>query len=253
MMRGVDISHYRTGLTIRQIRDAGNDFAIIKVTEGNFLIDSAAFGFYHEAFGLGFPVGCFCYSHAATEDQARREAAFLLETINGFPMPCGVFLDVEAPEMLVLPDTLLEAVINAFCDAVRDAGYTPGVYGSEYNLWRKIDANALREDVVVWVAHYGKEPDMPCDLWQSSDTGRIEGYSGNVDADEVRSKRFEDMVRKGFFQEPDKPPGDVPDTDAGDIAPDLSGAFDVLARYIQTKEFQNGFMAFWENAGKEQL
>ena len=31
-MKGVDISHYQKGLTIRQIREAGKDFAIIKVT-----------------------------------------------------------------------------------------------------------------------------------------------------------------------------------------------------------------------------
>ena len=57
-MKGVDISHYQKGLSIKQIKDAGSEFAIIKLTEGNFLIDSAAFGFYHEAFTLGFPVGC---------------------------------------------------------------------------------------------------------------------------------------------------------------------------------------------------
>lgn len=242
-MIGVDISHYQKGLTIRQIRDAGNEFAIIKVTEGNFLIDSAAFGFYHEAFGLGFPVGCYCYSHAATEDQARREAAFLLETINGFPMPCGVFLDVEAPEMLVLPDTLLEAVINAFCDAVRDAGYTPGVYGSEYNLWRKIDANALRDDVVVWVAHYGKKPDVPCDLWQSSDTGRIPGYNGNVDTDEVRSAYFEVLALKGFkTAEPEKPPDSCPiDSECND------SPLGIVAQFLRTDACRKLFKAFIAN------
>ena len=90
-MRRVDISHYQKGLSIKQIKDAGNEFAIIKLTEGNFLIDSAAFAFYHEAFTLGFPAGCYCYSHATTAEQARREAEFLLKTINGFPMPCGIF------------------------------------------------------------------------------------------------------------------------------------------------------------------
>lgn len=237
-MKGVDISHYQMGLTIQQIKDAGCDFAIIKVTEGNFLIDSAAFGFYHEAFGLGFPVGCYCYSHAATEDQARREAAFLLETINGFPMPCGVFLDVEAPEMLVLPDTLLEAVINAFCDAVCDAGYTPGVYGSEYNLWRKIDANALRDDVVVWVAHYGKEPDVPCDLWQSSDSGNIAGVT--VDTDETRSAWFEGLVYRGFTKhEAEKPPDDE-----NPINNQCDSPLDLIAEFLRTDACRELFKAY---------
>lgn len=198
-MTGVDISHYQKGLTIRQIRDAGKEFLIIKLTEGDYLVDSAAFGFYHEAFTTDFPVGCYCYSHAVTKEQARREAEFLLKTINGFPMPCGIFLDVEEPKQLELPDNMLLAVINAWSGAIRAAGYVPGVYGSEYNLWAKISPDELEEDALIWVAHYGKEPDVPCDLWQSSDSGRVDGYSGKVDTDEARSERFRTLV-KGAHQ-----------------------------------------------------
>lgn len=195
-MKGVDISHYQKGLTIRQIRDAGNEFAIIKLTEGNFLIDSAAFGFYHEAFTLGFPVGCYCYSHAATPEQARREAAFLLETINGFPMPCGIFLDVEEPKQLGLEYQALLSVVLAWCEAIKAAGYVPGVYSSEYGLWAKISPNDLPDGTLVWVAHYGKQPDVPCDLWQSSDSGSIDGMTAAVDTDEARSERFRTMVKE---------------------------------------------------------
>ena len=88
-MKGVDISHYQKGLTIRQIREAGKDFAIIKVTEGTWLKDAAAFDFYREAYELGFPVGCYCYSHALTGEEAQREARFLLDTIKGSPCPAA--------------------------------------------------------------------------------------------------------------------------------------------------------------------
>ena len=37
-MKGVDISHYQNGLTVRQIKDSGNEFAIIKLTEGTGLL-----------------------------------------------------------------------------------------------------------------------------------------------------------------------------------------------------------------------
>lgn len=56
-MKGVDISHYQDGITIRQLMDAGMDFAIIKVTEGTAYTDTSAFGFYREAHELGFPLG----------------------------------------------------------------------------------------------------------------------------------------------------------------------------------------------------
>ncbi len=201
-MKGVDISHYQKGLSIKQIKDAGSEFAIIKLTEGNFLIDSAAFAFYHEAFTLGFPAGCYCYSHATTAEQARREAEFLLKTINGFPMPCGIFLDVEEPKMLGLGYQQLMSVLTTWCDTIRAAGYVPGVYGSEYKLWATVSPEDLPADTLVWVAHYGKQPDVACDLWQSSDSGSIAGVT--VDTDEVRSWRFQ-MLVNGFLQQTQEP------------------------------------------------
>lgn len=232
-MKGVDISHYQKGLSIQQIKDAGNEFAIIKLTEGNFLIDSAAFGFYHEAFTLGFPVGCYCYSHAVTPEQARREAEFLLKTINGFPMPCGIFLDVEEPKMLELNYSALMSVLTTWCETIRAAGYTPGVYGSEYNLWAKISPEDLPTDTLVWVAHYGKEPDVACDLWQSSDSGKINGVT--VDTNEARSSYFESLVLKGFKAKPDKPP---------DACPIDGVSIEKLAAFILSPEFKAAFNAW---------
>lgn len=231
-MIGVDISHYQKGLTIQQIKDTGNEFAIIKLTEGNFLIDNAAFGFYHEAFTMGFPVGGYCYSHAATPEQARREAEFLLKTINGFPMPCGIFLDVEEPKMLELGYEQLMSVLLAWCSAITDAGYIPGVYGSEYNLWAKVSPEDLPTDTIVWVAHYGKEPDVACDLWQSSDSGHVDGYSGNVDTDEVRSAWFEALALRGYKAEPDKPP---------DACPIDGESLQKLSAFLLSSEFAEAF------------
>jgi hypothetical protein len=50
--------------------------------------------------------------------------------------------------------------------------------------------------VIKWVAHYGKAPAFDCDLWQRTDQGRVLGYHGNVDVDEVLSERFQAMVNK---------------------------------------------------------
>lgn len=255
-MKGVDISHYQKGLSISQIKDAGNDFAIIKLTEGNFLIDSAAFGFYHEAFTMGFPVGCYCYSHATTAEQARREAEFLLKTINGFPMPCGIFLDVEEPKQLGLDYQALMSVLSTWCETVKAAGYIPGVYGSEYNLWAKVSPEDLPADAFVWVAHYGKQPDIPCDLWQSSDSGKIGGVT--VDTDVSRSVRFETLVDTGACDYAfhsnngivEKPPDS--NSDATDSVPDacpVGSPLDLVAEFLRTDACRELFKAFI--AGKE--
>lgn len=190
-MKGVDISHYQNGLTIQQIRDSGGEFAIIKLTEGSYLVDAAAFGFYREAYETGFPMGCYCYSHAVNAPQARAEAAFLLDNLHGFPMPCGIYLDVEENDQLALSSRDLKNVILGWCETIRAAGYIPGVYGSEGNLWAKVSPNELPDGTLIWVARWSNSaPNTPCDLWQTSDNGRIDGYDGPVDTDITRGNRI---------------------------------------------------------------
>lgn len=202
-MRGIDISNHQNGLDISRLADGDYNFVILKATEGSHFVDAHADDFYCKAaFLCDIPCGAYCYSHATTPEQAREEALFLLKTIRGVPMPLGLYMDVEAPEQLALPNAQLKATIDAFCDTIREAGYTPGIYGSEYNTWRKVDPNSFG-DAVIWVAHYGKQPDIPCDLWQDSDSGRFPGYNGPVDTDVVRSERFIRMVTGQSGQPPD--------------------------------------------------
>jgi GH25 family lysozyme M1 (1,4-beta-N-acetylmuramidase) len=257
-MNGVDISHYQKGLTIRQIREAGHDFAVIKLTEGARLVDSAAFGFYREAYELGFPVGCYCYSHARNADEAGEEAAFLLETLRGFPMPCGIFLDVEEPEQLALSHDGLLALVRAWCAGVRAGGYIPGIYGSAGTLWSKVRADELPEDCLVWVAKWGGTPPaLPCDLWQTGDSGRIGGYGGCVDTDRAQSARFEALVKGASFTQPrtatgGPEPEDLPaETEEPPPAPDISGALAALAAYLQTEDFRAGFLKFLEGSASK--
>ena len=237
-MKGVDISHYQNGLTIRQVRDSGNEFAIIKLTEGTWLVDAAAFDYYREAYEIGFPVGCYCYSHAVNAQQALAEAAFLLDAINGFPMPCGIFLDIEEPKMLELDHDPLLNVIRGWCAGISGRGYTPGVYGSEGTLWSKISPEELPDGTLVWVAKWSEtQPGMPCDLWQTGAAGHVEGYDGPIDTDEARSKRFVTLVEQGRV--------------SSRLPQDISRTLVLLANYLQTEEFAEDFQKYIEKEAEK--
>lgn len=237
-MKGVDISHYQNGLTIRQVKDSGYEFAVIKLTEGTWLIDAAAFGFYREAYELGFPVGCYCYSHAVNAQQAMAEAAFLLDAINGFPMPCGIFLDIEEPKMLELDHDAILNVIRGWCAGIGGKGYIPGVYSSEGTLWSKISPEELPDGTYVWVAKWSEtQPNTPCDLWQNSDNGRVDDYDGPVDTDVARSERFVTLVEQGRA--------------SSRLPQDISRTLVLLANYLQTEEFAENFQKYIEKEAEK--
>ena len=130
-------------------------------------------------------------------------------------MPCGVFLDIEEPKQLDLPHDDLLNVIRGWCAGIGGKGYIPGVYGSEGNLWAKISPDELPDGCLVWVAKWSSNPPgLRCDLWQTSDSGKIEGYSGNVDTDAAMSDYFSALVSRGF-------PNKESDSDAHDDGKDV--------------------------------
>ena len=74
--------------------------------------------------------------------------------------------------------------VKAFCDTVKNAGYTPMVY---FNKNQSMDMLYLREltDYDFWLAQYDTVLNYPykIDMWQYSETGSVPGIEGNVDID----------------------------------------------------------------------
>lgn len=246
-MRGIDISHYQKGLDIEKLAGGDLEFVILKITEGTDYQDGAAPDFYMAAKKAGIPVGGYCYSHALTAEDARKEARYIVETLRGFPAPLGLYIDIEEQDQLALPSDVLYQIVRAWCAEIRSAGYTPGVYGSEGTLWAKIDANKLPVGCLVWVAKWSSNaPDTPSDLWQYSDSGTVPGYNGPVDMDSVRSSTFAALVHG---ESADSCPIDGPCEQEKE--PEVSGAFAVLAEFLQTEEFQNAFLAYVKRKGAD--
>ena len=193
-MNGIDISSYQEGLDIKSLPSKGVEFLILKVGEGKTLADKCFNSFYD---ATSLPLGAYFLSYAVTTSEAVRDAKRALELVNGRALPLGLYMDVESMEQMRLSDSVLRDVIKAFCDTVRDAGYTPGVYSSEFAAWSKVNPKDLGEDVLVWIAMYSGKPRKKCDIWQSSETGRIVGFNGKIDIDESMSNRFEEFVKGG--------------------------------------------------------
>ena len=185
MTNGIDISSWQNGISASAINSV--EFAIFKISEGQSWVDPCFDEFYRMA---TIPVGAYVFSHAVTEDAARLEARKAISLLYGRKLPLGLYMDVEDSAQLALRDSQLTAVVKAFCDEVRSAGYIPGAYGSTGQLWAKVGPSYLGDDVIVWGACWGMEPKLSLDIWQYTDHAYISGYSNGVDGDRAMSARF---------------------------------------------------------------
>jgi GH25 family lysozyme M1 (1,4-beta-N-acetylmuramidase) len=209
-IKGIDISDYQRGLAIASLRSQGISFVILKVGEGRTLADASFDAFYDAAIRSGLAVGAYFYSYAVTPEEGERDAKRALSLIRGRSLPLGVYIDVEDAGQLALRDSALTSVVKSFCDTIRAAGYRAGAYGSDLGLWAKVGPSFLGNDVLVWSACWGGKPHVNCDVWQTSDKGRVSGYNGNVDTDKCMSARFAALVNGEAQDEPQPAPDPAP-------------------------------------------
>lgn len=193
-MNGIDISSWQRGFPATALN--AQAFAILKISEGQSWDDPCFDEFYNAA---KIPLGAYVYSHATTEGDAIAEAVHALALLKGRKLPLGVFMDVEEQKQLGLAN--LAAIVNAFCDAIRQGGYLAGAYGSAGQLWARVDPRTF--DGLVWAASWGAEPRFACDIWQYSSETSLDFFNGHVDGDLAMSERMKALISGA--PEPEKP------------------------------------------------
>lgn len=183
---GLDVSKHQGNIDWSKAA-VGQNFVIIRAGYGRFVSqeDPCFKKNIEGAYAAGLDVGVYWYSYAATEAEARQEAEVCLKVIEPYrdKITLPVFFDQEyEPSIIAASKAVRTACCVAFCKAVKDAGYTAGMYGSQDWLQNKITLSSLPEDTVIWCARYSvNKPVIDYDVWQYSSTGKVSGISGNVD------------------------------------------------------------------------
>ena len=190
---GVDVSEYDVDIDWQAVAADGIDFAIIRLgyrgaTEGTLNVDD-----YYEqnmagAAAAGLDRGVYFFSQAITVEEAREEAAFVLENLNGTALEYPIAFDWERVTGIgetrtsSLVSTELTAIADAFCDEIEAAGYRTLVYGNMRDLQRlEEEATAGRH---IWWAEYGVEaPNHYLDIamWQYTSQGQVAGMQTGAD------------------------------------------------------------------------
>ncbi|MCI6560400.1 MAG: glycoside hydrolase family 25 protein [Ruminococcus sp.] len=189
---GIDVSVHQGAIDWQQVRDAGVEFAIIRVGYrtyggGEIKLDEGFVENISGATAAGLKVGVYFFSQAVTVDEAVAEADAVLDAIAPYNITYPVVYDWEliyddtARTDDIPVDVLTDSCI-AFCERVKSAGYTPMIYQNKGTTLFKLDLPRL-QDYDFWLAEYGSEPTYYYDyqMWQYSCTGRIPGIAGEVD------------------------------------------------------------------------
>ena len=185
-LQGIDVSKHQGNIDWTKAA-AGQSFVIIRAGYGRFANqeDPCFKQNIEGAYAAGLDVGVYWYSYAATETEAKQEAETCLSVIEPYrdKITLPVFFDQEYEPAIVAATTAVRtACCVAFCEAVKDAGYIPGMYGSQDWLQNKITLSSLPQGTVIWCARYSaNKPVIDYDIWQYSSTGKVSGIAGNVD------------------------------------------------------------------------
>jgi len=197
---GIDVSSYNGDIDWETVASQA-DFAFVRVgyrgyTYGEITEDKLYKDNLKGANQNGVPVGVYFYTQAVSEAEAEEEAQFALDAVKGYNITLPVVIDFEYPQKKGkhtgrLWDAQLSkkertAVINAFCDTVRKAGYTPAIYASTYIYESQLNLGSIEDDVFIWVADYNPEItyDGYYDIWQYSAEGSCDGVDSKyVDTD----------------------------------------------------------------------
>ncbi len=189
---GIDVSAHQQEIDWKKVKASGVEFAMIRVgyrgyESGKITADKYAKANLKGALDAGLEVGVYFFSQALDVEEAKEEAAFVLEAIEDYEITMPVVYDWEAVKkdgsrtQKMDARTLTDCSL-AFLKAVEDAGYWPMLYFNTHQSRTLLHLSELKQ-YDFWLARYSDRMTYPYKLkmWQYTNTGRVPGIAGNTD------------------------------------------------------------------------
>lgn len=188
---GIDVSKWNKEIDWDKVKEAGVQFAIIRVGYRGSSTGALVEDPYFEknikgAIAADIPVGVYFFTQAVNEVEAVEEASMVIQLCQDYNLDYPVFIDTEGAGGDGRADKLdaetRTLVCEAFCSTMKNAGYDAGVYASRNWLNENLNADAL-DQYITWLAEYREAPLYQgyYQMWQYSSNGSIDGIEGRVD------------------------------------------------------------------------
>ena len=158
MNKGIDISYCQKGFDLGRAKAEGVEYVIIRAgistrMDTEFEVHTAG------AINAGLPYGFYWYSRAFSNTDARNEAIACLKTIKPYAPAYPIYYDMEEKEQIDrLNNPTRTAIIATFCDTVRKAGYTAGVYLDPEWMENHVDKTQIIGKYEIWLTDRTKDP-----------------------------------------------------------------------------------------------
>lgn len=185
-LNGIDISAWQDGINLNKI---DFDFAIFKATEGTGYVDRCCDKFYQTAKKRGKCLGVY---HFANGKNYKDEADFFLKNIKGYIGEAVLVLDWESANNSLFGASGEKTWVKNWLDYVyKKTGVRPMLYIQQSAMSRFKNIG----DYGLWVAQYANnnttgyqstpwnEGAYACVIRQYTSSGRLSGYSGDLDLD----------------------------------------------------------------------
>lgn len=191
-IKGIDVSKHQGEIDWKKVSENGVSYAFVRAgfrgnSEGKLVEDEFFADNMEGAADNGIHTGVYFYTQAMTPKEAKEEAEFVLDLIEPYDVTYPIVLDLEetgsdsARTADMTKEEYTEAAI-AFCETIKEAGYTPMIYGNLKTFMIMLDMEQI-EEYDKWFAYYDSTVYFPYDfaIWQYSSKGRVPGIKGDVD------------------------------------------------------------------------
>lgn len=187
---GIDVSSWQGDIDWKKVKEAGCDFAFIRVgyqngRNGEISEDKYFKANIENAISNNIKVGIYFYSCAQTIEETQEQAKWTIEKIKSYNISLPVAFDWEEWNSFAdykLSFYGISKLADAFINVCKDNGYDGILYSSK-NYLETIWHQELFPN--IWLAQYANTAtyNKSYNYWQMCNTGRIDGIKGDVDID----------------------------------------------------------------------
>ena len=183
-LKGIDVSQYQGVIDWSKVSKAGIQFAIVRASLGQTTRDSMFASNVAGAQQNGLAVGAYHYSYAENVAQAQAEAKNFLAAVKDQKLTYPLVYDLENNTNTTKNFSIWSDLAVTFLRALEGAGYFAMLYSNKYSLETIYDAAKIAP-FAVWIAQWAPKCTYqgPYGIWQTTDSGKVAGITGAVDAD----------------------------------------------------------------------